>query len=179
MFIAPEFYFRSMYVGYTDMKYFNGEGAGRDLNSIVGGLANAGKDERWKDRLFVFGTSVVVAKRFILSETSNPDLSRKIAVLNTALVQKGYYSDENERTSKAVAKVKEYKSGEDFGDYPGVKYKNDDLAHFPAGPISYASEVNTPGRSGGCQRRSKSRPTCRRKTRPVLDWADAAFRKRE
>jgi len=44
--ITPEFYFRSMYGGYTDMKYFNGDSAGRDLNSIVGGLANAVKDER-------------------------------------------------------------------------------------------------------------------------------------
>jgi hypothetical protein len=149
VFIAPEFYFRSVYGGYTDMKYFSGEGAGRDPNPIVGGLANAVQDERWKDWLFVFGTSVVVAKRFISPETSNPDLSRKIAVLNTALVQQGYYSDENERTLKGVAVVKDYKSGDDFGDFPGVKFKNDDLAHFPAGPISYASEVNTPGRSGG------------------------------
>jgi hypothetical protein len=149
VFIAPEFYFRSVYGGYTDMKYFSGEGAGRDPNPIVGGLANAVQDERWKDWLFVFGTSVVVAKRFISPETSNPDLSRKIAVLNTALVQQGYYSDENERTLKGVAVVKDYKSGDDFGDFPGVKFKNDDLAHFPAGPISYASDVNTPGQRGG------------------------------
>ena len=91
VFIAPEFYFRSMYGGYTDMKYFDGEGAGRDPNSIVGGLANAVQDERWKNWLFVFGTSVVVAGPFILPETNNPKLSRKIAVLNTALVQKGNY----------------------------------------------------------------------------------------
>ena len=45
--------------------------------------------------------------------------------------------------------IKDYKSGEDFGDFPGVKLKNDDLAHFSAGPISYASEVNTLGQSGG------------------------------
>jgi len=57
VFIAPEFYFRSMYGGYTDMKYFSGEGAGRDPNSIIGGLANAVQDELWKDWLFVFGTS--------------------------------------------------------------------------------------------------------------------------
>jgi hypothetical protein len=149
VFIAPEFYFRSMYGGYTDMKYFDGEGAGRDPNSIVGGLANAVQDERWKNWLFVFGTSVVVAGPFISPETRNPDLSRKIAVLNTALVQKGYYATEDERTLKGVAVVKDYKSGDDFGDFPGVKFKNDDVAHFSAGPISYASEVNTPGQSGG------------------------------
>jgi len=40
------------------MKYFDGEGARRDPNSIVGGLANAVQDERWKNWLFVFGTSV-------------------------------------------------------------------------------------------------------------------------
>jgi hypothetical protein len=131
------------------MNYCDGEGEGRDPNSIVGGLANAVQDERWKDWLFVFGTSVVVAGPFISPETNNPKLSRKIAVLNTALVQKGCYANEDERTSKAVAVVKDYKSGEDFGDFPGVKLKNDDLAHFSAGPISYASEVNTPGQRGG------------------------------
>jgi hypothetical protein len=149
VFIASKFYFRSMYGGYTDMKYFDGEGAGRDPNSIVGGLANAVQDECWKDWLFVFGTSVVVVGPFISPETNNPKLSRKIAVLNTALVQKGCYANEDERTSKAVAVVKDYKSGEDFGDYPDVKFKNDDLAYFPPGLISYASEVNTPGQRAG------------------------------
>jgi hypothetical protein len=43
----------------------------------------------------------------------------------------------------------DYQSGEDFVDFPDVKFKNDDLAHFTAGPISYASEVNTPGRRAG------------------------------
>ncbi len=83
MFIAPEFYFRSMYGGYTDMKYFDGGDAGRDPNSIVGGLANAVQNECWKDWLFVFGTSVVVARPFIPPENGNPKLSRRIAVLNT------------------------------------------------------------------------------------------------
>ena len=107
VFIAPKFYFRSMYGGYTDMKYFDGEDAGRDPNAIVGGLANAVQDDRWKDWLFVFGTSVVVAGPFIPPETGNPKLSCRIAVLNTSLVQQGYYSDENERTLKGVAVVKD------------------------------------------------------------------------
>ena len=141
VFIAPEFYFRSMYGGYTDMKYFSGEDAGHDPNSIVDGLANAVQDERWKDWLFVFGTSVVVAGPFISPDTSNSDLSRKIAVLNTALVQKGCYANEDERTSKAVAVVKDYKSGEDFEDFPDVKFKNDNLAHLPAGPTTTARKL--------------------------------------
>jgi hypothetical protein len=149
VFVAPEFYFRSKYGGYTDMKYFGGEGAGRDSRSIVGGLADAVQDERWKDWLFVFGTSVVVAGPFIAPEIADPDLANKIAVLNIALVQKGGFGSEEERTSKSVAVIKEYMSGIDWSDFPDVKFKQNDVAHFPAGPISYASEVNTPGQGRG------------------------------
>ena len=149
VFIAPEFYFRSMYGGYTDMKYFSGEGAGRDPNSIVGGLANAVQAERWNDWLFIFGTSVAVAGPFIPPESSEPRLKDKISVVNVALVQKGGFANEDERTAKAVAIVKEYKSGIDFGDFPGVKFKPDDIGYFPPRPISYASEMNTPGQAKG------------------------------
>jgi len=150
IFIAPEFYFRSMYGGYADLKFFAGEGAGRDPNSVVGGLANAVQGEQWKDWLFVFGTSVVVAGPFIPPDTTkDPNTAGKIEVLNIALVQKGGFANEDERTAKAVAIVKQYKSPVDWGDYPDVRYKNDQVAYFSAWPHSYKAELNSSGNTGG------------------------------
>jgi hypothetical protein len=151
VFVAPEFYFRSRYGGYADMKYFDGEGSGRDPNSIVGGLANAVQAEQWKDWLFVFGTSVVAAGPFISPDTAKDPkkYEGKIEVLNIALVQKGSFANEDERTAKAFAVVKQYKSPVDWGDYPGVRFKDDDVAYFADWPHSYQTELNTSGNTGG------------------------------
>ena len=119
VFIAPEFYFRGIRGAYTDLKYVNGQGAGRDPNSIVGGLAKAVQDARWKDWLFVFGTSMVVAGPFFPQDHIDPKtgepyanlVNKTTALLNIALVQKGSYANEDERTSKAVTVIKEYLSG--------------------------------------------------------------------
>lgn len=154
VFIAPEVYFRGNKGAYTDVKYFSGEGVGCDPNSIVGGLANAVQDARWKDWLFVFGTSMVVAGPFLPQDhidpkTGQPDPKFKdktTALLNIALVQKGGYANEAERTSKAVAVIKEYLSGADLEDGQGVVTK--DAEYFPRQPPSYASELNTSGPSG-------------------------------
>lgn len=155
VFIAPEFYFRGTQGAYTDLKYVNGEGAGRDPDSIVGGLANAVQDARWKDWLFVFGTSMVVAGPFLPQDHIDPKTGqpyanlagKTTALLNIALVQKGGYANEDERTSKAVAVIKEYLSGADLESGQGVVIGDAD--YFPRRPPSYASEVNTPGRGGG------------------------------
>lgn len=165
VFIAPEFYFRSTWGGYTDLTYFTGEGAGRDSRSIVGGLADAVEDERWKDWLFVFGTSVVVAAPFVAQDYYDPKTGKLSleqfanlygktlfpkAVLNIALVQKGGYASEVERVTKAVAVIKENMSDIDWLHAHGVILGPNEVAHFPAvGPGTYALEVNTPGRRGG------------------------------
>ena len=161
IFIAPEFYFRAVRGGYTDLKYVNGEGAGRDPNSIVGGLANAVQDARWKDWLFVFGTSMVVAGTLLPEDRIDPKtgqpykdfigrpiVGKAIALLNIALVQKGGYASEEERTSKAVAVIKDLLSPVDWQDGPGVVVSENTVQYFPR-PVSYASEVNTPGPGGG------------------------------
>lgn len=161
VFIAPEFYFRSTWGGYTDLKYLNGEGAGRDANSIIGGLANAVEDDKWKDWLFVFGTTVVAAAPFVPDDYYDPQtgqlnlknfarLSGRTAVVNVAFVQKGAFADEDERTAKAVAVVKEFMSNIDWLRVQGIVLPPEKVAHFPAvGPGSYALEVNTPGGRGG------------------------------
>jgi hypothetical protein len=133
------------------MKYFDGEGPGRDPNSIVGGLANAVQNQRWKDWLFVFGTSVIVAGPFVPPDTcKHPEKYKgKIEVLNIAFVQKGGFANEDERTSKAVAILKQYKSGVDWEDFPGVRFKNDDVAYYNEGPHSYEAELNSSGNTGG------------------------------
>lgn len=160
IFIAPEFYFRGVRGGYTDLKYVNGEGAGRDPNSIVGGLANAVQDARWKHWLFVFGTSIVVAGALLPEDRIDPKtgqpytdfigrpiVGKTIALLNIALVQKGGYASEEERTSKAVAVIKDLLSPVDWQDGPGVMASENTVQYFPR-PVSYASEVNTPGLGG-------------------------------
>ena len=155
IFIAPEFYFRGLQGAYTDLKYVNGEGAGRDAQSIVGGLANAVQDARWKDWLFVFGTSMVVAGPFLPQDYIDPKTGKpyanlagkKTALLNFALVQKGGFASEDERTSKAVAVTKDFLSGVDLESGQGVVIKDAD--YFPRRLGSYASEVNTPSQSGG------------------------------
>lgn len=161
IFIAPEFYFRGVRGGYTDLKYVNGEGAGRDPNSIVGGLANAVQDARWKDWLFVFGTTMVVAGALLPEDRIDPKtgqpykdfigrpiVGKTVALLNIALVQKGGYASEEERTSKAVAVIKDLLSPVDWQDGPGVVAGENTVQYFPR-PVSYASEVNTPGLGGG------------------------------
>lgn len=165
VFIAPEFYFRSTWGGYTDLKYFSGEGAGRNSGSIVGGLADAVENERWKDWLFVFGTAVVVAAPLVAQDYYDPKTGRLAveqfrnlygktlfpkAVLNIALAQKGGYATEAERVAKSVAVIKEHMSDIDWLHARGVILRPDEVAHFPAvGPGSYALEVNTPGGGGG------------------------------
>lgn len=169
VFIAPEFYFHSMWGAYTNLDYFSGEGPDRDSGSIVGGLANVVQDERWKDWLFVFGTAVVEAAPFTTSDYYDQrpgsflqtlwyslkrlaELYGRKAVLNATLVQKGGFANEDQRTSKAVVVVKEYKSPIDYlkRQESVVGLTDDKAAHFPAvGPGSYALEVNTPGRGGG------------------------------
>jgi hypothetical protein len=169
VFVAPEFYFHSMWGAYTSLKYFSGEGADRDPNSIVGCLADIVQDDRWKDWLFAFGTTVVEAAPFTLSDYYDPrpgniiqtlwyslkrfaELYGRRAVLNVSLVQMGGFANEDERTSKAVVVVKEYKSGIDYLKRSDtvVGLTDERAAHFPAvGPGNYELEMNTPGMGGG------------------------------
>jgi hypothetical protein len=165
VFIAPEFYFHSMWGAYTELRYFSGGLPGRDPDSVVGALAEVVKDERWKDWLFVFGTTVVAASMFSLQDFKDPLTGRfssslldqffgRTAALNIAFVQKGGYDHEDQRVAKAIAIVKEHKSPIDYlkGQGTVVGLTDAMAAHYPAvGPGTYALEVNTPGgtRGGG------------------------------
>lgn len=169
VFIAPEFYFHSQRWAYPNLSFFTGTGAGRDPDSIVGGLADAVADKKWSDWLFAFGTAMVDASNFTFGDmidtsSSNPltilwnslkrtfQLYGRRAVLNMTLVQKGGYDNEDARISKSVVVIKEYKSPIDFlKPGPAVYGLTDDrAAYFPAvGPGTYAGELNTPGGSGG------------------------------
>jgi hypothetical protein len=165
VFVAPEFYFRSPLGAYTDLEYFTGavdknDPSKRDRNSIVGGLAEAVKDPKWKDWLFVFGTAVVIAAPFTTQdyleqsgwtkflELLNPWRNKK-AFLNIAMVQKGGFADENERIAKCVIVIKEHMSTIDWLKIGTVVLTPKQVAHFPAvGPGNYELEVNTPGQFG-------------------------------
>jgi hypothetical protein len=168
IFVAPEFYFHSMWGAYTSLSYFTGEGADRDPNSIVGCLADVVQDDKWRDWLFVFGTSIVEAAPFTVGDyydqRSNilatlwyslrrfAELYGRRAVLNASLVQMGGYANEAERIAKAVVVVKEYKSGIDYLKRSDtvVGLTDERAAHFPAvGPGNYELEMNTPRPGGG------------------------------